>query len=183
MKTKNTKPRKLTKIFAAVLALALLACVCFALSVSAEDTPTLKIVAKNVDFQDVYTVAFAAESSDENADIELFYYLEDPALNREATAYTAHEGSTANYANVFYTHGVSAQNIAKEIWAKAHIVGTDVYSDVVKYSVAEYVYSRLYRRINPYRYSIWICWITWIIKFSTLFIQWTYTYVDISMVN
>lgn len=140
MKTRNS-----TKILAAIFAVALLVGACFALSVSADDTPTVSIAGKNVDFQDKYTIAFAVEASDDNVEVELLYYLEDPALNSKATAYQAVKGATANYANVFYTHGVSAQNITDEIWAKAHIVDTDVYSDVVKYSVAEYVYSRLYK--------------------------------------
>ena len=137
------KTNKLTKVVAAVFAIALLVGTCFALAVSADDTPTITI-AKNVDFQDKYTVAFALESSDENAEFDLVYYLEDPALNPDATAYTPVKGSTEKYDNVFYTHGFSAQNIGDEVWATATIVGTDV-TKTVKYSVAEYIYSMLYK--------------------------------------
>ena len=79
MKTRNS-----TKILAAIFAVALLVGACFALSVSADDTPTVSIVGKNVDFQDKYTIAFAVEASDDNVEVELLYYLEDPALNSEA---------------------------------------------------------------------------------------------------
>ena len=145
MKNKNMKTKSFTKIFAAVFALVLLVGACFALCVSAEDTTTLEIKAKNVNIGSEYTVMFAAESSDDNAEIELLYYLEDPSLNADATAYKAVKAESAAYAHAFYTHGVPVQDIADEIWAKAHIVDTEVYSDVVKYSVAEYIFARLYK--------------------------------------
>ena len=144
---KNTK---LTKILTAVMALILLIGAITCIATSAEDADTLAIVAKNVSHGDRIQIALAV-AAPEGSEVEVVYYFEDPELNPEATAFTAvkSEGKTFNYNGkdcpVFYTEGIPAKDLANQIYAKAHIIGTDTWTDYTVYSVAEFIYARLYK--------------------------------------
>ena len=119
-------------------------------SVPPEDL-AVDIIAKNVSYSEMVQIIFAVDdTSAYGRDVEVLYYLEDPALNPKAKAYKGSYcalGYTAKDGTVypaFYTVGFPAKNIDNKIYARAHIVGTGVYSDVVEYSVVEYLLERLY---------------------------------------
>ena len=120
-------------------------------SASAEESElSVSIIAKNVSYDDVVKVMFAVDDSNAGGnEIEVLYYLEDPIANPEAKAYLGveyDEGYTKNDVTypAYFTAGFPAKAIGDKVYARAHIVGTDVYSDVMRYSVVEYLYERLY---------------------------------------
>ena len=152
------KNKKLFQILTLVLSLAVLTVgLCFA--ASAADEPSVSINARNVSYGDTVKILFAVD--DTNADgneIEVIYYLEDPIANPAAQGYVGveyEEGYTdkmgteddtsddVNYP-AFFTAGFPAKNIGDKVYARAHIVGTEIYSDVERYSVVEYLLERLY---------------------------------------
>ena len=152
---KNTK---LFQILALVLSLAVLTVgLCFA--ASAADEPSVSINARNVSYGDTVKILFAVD--DTNAgdnEIEVIYYLEDPIANPAAQGYIGveyAEGYTDKMGTeddtsddvtypAFFTAGFPAKNIGDKVYARAHIVGTEVYSSVERYSVVEYLLERLY---------------------------------------
>ncbi|MBR3805911.1 MAG: hypothetical protein IKJ13_03645 [Clostridia bacterium] len=132
---------------------------CFA-AFAAEETSELSvsIIKKNVSYSDCVKVLFAVDDTYAgDNEVELLYYLEDPSVNSNATAYKGEEytlGYTDNNGTedtaddvtypAFYSAGFSAKHIDDRVYARAHIVGTEIYSDVVRYSVVEYLLERLY---------------------------------------
>ena len=145
------KNQKALKILTLALTIAVLAIgFCFAAS-AAESELSVSIVAKNVSYSDYVKVLFAVDDTNAGGnDIELLYYLEDPIANPSAEAKVGvaySEGYTDDNDNnypAFYSAGFPAKHIGDKVYARAHIVGTDVYSDVVRYSVVEYLLERLY---------------------------------------
>ena len=120
-------------------------------SASAEESElSVSIVAKNVSYDDVVKVMFAVDDSNAGGnEIEVLYYLEDPVTNPDAKAYLGveyDEGYTKDDVTypAYFTAGFPAKAIGDQVYARAHIVGSDVYSDVMRYSVVEYLYERLY---------------------------------------
>lgn len=155
------KNKKSLRILIAALAFAILTvALCFA--AFAEETPELsvKILAKNVAYDDVVKVLFAVDDTAAGGnEVEVIYYVEDPTVNTQAKAYagikyeigyTDKNGTPDDTSDdvkypAFFTAGFPAANIGDNVYARAHIVGTDVYSDVVRYSVVEYLLERLYQ--------------------------------------
>ena len=153
---KNTK---LFQILTLVLSIAVLVLgLCFAVS-AAEDTElSVSIIKKNVAYSDYVKVLFAVDDTNAGGgEVELLYYLEDPTVNPAATAYNGaayEKGYTDKKGTVdtsddvtypaFYSAAFAAKNIGDKVYARAHIVGTDIYSEVVRYSVVEYLLDRLY---------------------------------------
>lgn len=151
------KNQKAFKILTLALTLAVLA-IGFCFAAAAADEPSVSIIAKNVSYDDVVKVMFAVDDTKagEN-EIELLYYLEDPTVNPNATAYkgteyvlgytdkkgTADTSDDVTYP-AFYSAGFPAKHIGDKVYARAHIVDTEIYSDVVRYSVVEYLLERLY---------------------------------------
>ncbi len=143
---KNTKA---FKILTLALTLAVLAVgLCFI--ASAEEELSVSIIAKNVSYDDTVKVMFAVDDTNagEN-EVELLYYLEDPTVNPDATAYNG-EAYDVGYTSegvtypAFFSAGFPAKFLGDKVYARAHIVGTEVYSEVVRYSVVEYLLERLY---------------------------------------
>ena len=153
------KNRKSLGILTAAVAFIILTVV-LAFAVSAQDASDLSvsIIAKNVAYDDVVKVLFAVDDTNaDGKDVEIIYYLEDPTVNSKAKAYagikydfgyTDKKGTDDASDDVtypaFFTAGFPAANIGDNVYARAHIVDTDVYSDVVRYSVVEYLLERLY---------------------------------------
>ena len=155
------KNKKSLRILIAALAFAILTvALCFA--AFAEETPELsvKILAKNVAYDEVVKVLFAVDDTAAGGnEVEVIYYVEDPTVNTQAKAYagikyevgyTDKNGTPDDTSDdvkypAFFTAGFPAANIGDNVYARAHIVGTDVYSDVVRYSVVEYLLERLYQ--------------------------------------
>ncbi|MBO5010178.1 MAG: hypothetical protein J6D20_05735 [Clostridia bacterium] len=155
------KNKKVLKLITLSLALVVIIAAAVGISASAEtsETPSVEITLKNVAYNDVIKVMFAVDhtKAGEGAVIELLYYLEDPSVNPEATAYkgaTYEKGYTDNKGTedtsddvtypAFFTAGFPLARIGETVYAKAHIVDTEIYSPVVRYSVAEYLNKRLY---------------------------------------
>lgn len=152
---KNTKALKLI-----VLALSLIFIVGMAVgfAASAEEELSVEITKKNISYGEQVQILFAVDNSNAGGkDVEVIYYLEDPQVNPEAkaydgivykTGYTDTMGTEDTADDVtypaFFTAAFPAKNIGEQIYAQAHIVDTDVYSDVVRYSVVEYLNKRLY---------------------------------------
>ena len=155
---KNQKALKILILAftAAVLAIGL----CFAASATDEPSElSVSIIKKNVSYSDYVKVLFAVDDTNAGGkEVELLYYLEDPSVNSNATAYVGVEydigytdknGTPDDTSDdvtypAFYSAGFPAKNIDERVYARAHIVGTEIYSDVVKYSVVEYLLERLY---------------------------------------
>ena len=154
------KNQKAIKFLTLVLTLAVLAVgLCFAVSATEEDTElSVDIIKKNVSYSDYVEVLFAVDDTNAGGgEVELLYYLEDPTVNSSATAYKGTE-YPAGYTDkngtddtsddvtypAFYSAGFPAKHIGDKVYARAHIVGTEIYSNVVRYSVVEYLLERLY---------------------------------------
>lgn len=151
---KNTK---LTKILATVasLVLVILSLCIFAGAEGAEQS--VKINARNVAYGETVKILFAVDDTNAGGEVELLYYLEDPIANPAAQGYLASaydKGYTDKMGTddtaddvtypAFFTAGFPAKNIGDAVYARAHIVGTEIYSEVERYSVVEYLLERLY---------------------------------------
>lgn len=152
---KNTK---LTKILATAATLALIVLSIFVIAGAEGEELSVKINARNVSYGETVKILFAVD--DTNAgdnEVELLYYLEDPIENPAAQGYLASaydkgytdKNGTDDTADdvtypAFFTAGFPAKNIGDAVYARAHIVGTDIYSEVERYSVVEYLLERLY---------------------------------------
>ena len=116
----------------------------------AEEELSVEITKKNIAYGDTVKVLFAVDDTNAGGnEVEILYYLEDPQANPDAKAYKGaeyEEGYTEGGVTypAFYTAAFPAKNIGDQVYAQAHIVGTDVYSEIVRYSVAEYLNKRLY---------------------------------------
>ena len=141
--------KKTVKILSLALALcALLACV-IGFSVSATETPTLDILSKNMVYGSNFKLAFAVDTTGVAADqtVEVLLYAEDPAVNPDTTAYKATLSANTVYEDtypVYFSYGIPAKDLTSYVWAQAHIVGTETYGKVYRYSAVEYFHERLY---------------------------------------
>ena len=152
------KNAKLIKIIATAASLVLIVlALCVTAGAENEDL-SVKINARNVAYGDVVKVLFAVDNTNAGGkEIEVLYYLEDPTVNPAAQAYVAsvyNKGYTDKKDTetteddvtypAFFTAGFPAKNIGDKVYARAHIVGTEIYSTVERYSVVEYLLERLY---------------------------------------
>ena len=142
--------KKLAKILALVLTTAALLALAIGFSVSAEEeAPTLDILSKNMSYGSNFQLAFAVDNTGiaEGQEIEVLLYAEDPSVNPEATAHKAVLAKNTKYDGVypvFFSYGIPAKDLTSYVWAQAHIVGTETYGKVYRYSAVEYFYERLY---------------------------------------
>ena len=160
MKGKKMKNSKLIKILCTVVSLVLIV-LAIGVIAGAEGSEELsvKINARNVSYGDLVKVLFAVDDTNAGGnEVEVFYYLEDPTVNPDAEAFTGvkyskgytdkngTEDDTSDDVNypAFYTAGFPAKEIGKYVYAIAHIKGTEIYSEIERYSVVEYLLERLY---------------------------------------
>ena len=142
--------KKTTKLILLALSLVLVIGMAIGLTVSAENELSVEITKRNIAYGDVIKVLFAVDDTNAGGkDVELLYYLDDPQSNPDAKAYTGapyNKGYTEGGVTypAFYTAAFPAKDIGAQVYAQAHIVGTDVYSELVRYSVVEYLNKRLY---------------------------------------
>ena len=140
--------KKILKIFSITAILAIALCLAIGFSVSADEgAPT--IISKNIAYgESVYLYVAVDNSGFENADIEVLFYTEDPSANTSATAYKATKSQieyTPNPAFPTYrSFGIPAKAIGDTIYARTHVLDTDVYGDVIEYSVVEYLLDMRY---------------------------------------
>ena len=152
------KNSKFTKIIAMMAALIVLVCAVGIVASAEGETLSVKINARNVSYGDLVKVLFAVDDTNAGGkEVELLYYLEDPTVNPEAEAfngvkydkgYTDKKNTDDTSDDVtypaFFTAGFPAKHIGDYVYARAHIVDTDVYSAVERYSIVEYLLERLY---------------------------------------
>ena len=142
--------KKLTKILSLVFVVVAMLALAIGFSASAEtEEPTLDILSKNMSYGSNFKLAFAVDNTGvaDDQTIEVLLYAEDPALNPEATAYKATLAENTIYDGtypVYFSYGIPAKDLTSYVWAQAHIVGTDTYGKVYRYSAVEYFYERLY---------------------------------------
>lgn len=131
------------KILALALALTLLVCGIVAITASAEtsgETPTVAIKMKNVSFTAAPTLAFAVEYTNceaENLTMTVINAADD------ADVYTVKSNETVTVSgttySVFYLNrGINPKDVAAEYLVQVSVDGTDVKSEVVKYSILQF---------------------------------------------
>jgi len=155
------KKSNLTKVLLMVLSLALLVGSIVAVGASASESNTVEIKAKNIAYTDNLTLLIAVDASLEDAiagNVKVSYYWEtDGAATLKAAkllnpydedgklvaGYVYTEGDV-NYP-VFYTEGVPAKELGRvaKVVAYTGTLADDANFDT--YSVAEYLYARLYK--------------------------------------
>ena len=139
------KNKKLTKIFVAILSLALLVGSAIGIAVSADETDTYAIKSINVAHGDKTQILVAVDapvSEAENIEVKYTFngetyvakYYKNVDIYNNGTEYP-----------VFYTKGIGAKDCGQSVVAEAHVKGTTPASPLYKnISVAEYLFTKLY---------------------------------------
>ncbi len=139
MKTRNSKIFALILVFALILSAAIIT----ATAAGEENKP--EIIAKNVEYGDNFKMMFAVDATNLTGEVSLEFYAPDGTLidtYKNSTPEQINIDGESVFAYVFYTKGVAAKDMGDEYTAKA-VAGT-AESDVVYYSVAQYMLERLY---------------------------------------
>ena len=111
----------------------------------------LKIVSKNLSYKDSIHLLIACNTDGAPSDkVELLMWKHEPAsvtdtpyfTDTDATPYYDENGDVI-FDTVFESFGISAKDMSDAIYMAAHIKGTDVYSNVYRYSPLEYLYERI----------------------------------------
>ncbi len=147
------KSKRTAKLLIALLSSALLLTAAFgvtSLTTAAADDATPVIVSKNVSYEGAlhlyYAIPKTASVTAENTTLSI--YDADPALSGAnlINTYTGSIEKIESLGNeeyiVFRTGGIAAKDMAKYVYAQAESAGNK--GDVVRYSVLEYLYERLY---------------------------------------
>lgn len=153
--------KKFSKILIMILSLALLIGSVVAVGASAEESNTREILAKNVAYTDNVTMLFAVDASLDEAiagTVKVAYYWEEDGVavikeakllypydenDNEIDQYIYHEGGEKY--PVYYTEGVPAKELGREVKIVAYTGTLPEDAEFATYSVAEYLYARLYK--------------------------------------
>ena len=145
--------KKNTKILVLILSLALLITSAVAVIASAEtETPSVEIVSKNLSYEDNIRILFAVKSANVGvAEVKLNVYesdpQDDPALAPAETVSSVHTGEIGTYGvcDVFFTKGIAAKFLSKQIYAQAVVTvgGVTYKSEVERYSIVEYCHEMI----------------------------------------
>lgn len=141
----------------ALLALSLLTVLSFALLSSATDAEpdysdkNLRIISKNLSYRDAIHILVACDNDGVAADkVELLVWDHEPESASEPATYTDNDSipyydgkGNVLFESVFETYGIAAKDMPDCIYMATHIKGTDVYSDIYRYSPLEYLYERI----------------------------------------
>lgn len=142
---KNSKFKKILGL--AILAATVLSAL-LAVSAFAEDETNPEIIAQNVAYEGDFALMYAVDASTATAPVTLYLYTEAPTESSVAHKkyvvenVTAAAGNLEKDAYVFKTEGVAAKDMADIFYVQA-IDANGKKSDVVRYSVGEYLYERL----------------------------------------
>ena len=147
---KNTK---FTKISLLVLALALVIGAMFAMSVSAENETKPEITQKNVSYSTDLALQLAVKADTATAPIKLYRYDSEPAVGEVGTLVATADADDLEIADstknnlaydsyVIQAPGVKASETAHYYYYKV-VDANGAESEVIRYSVAEYLYERL----------------------------------------
>lgn len=139
------KKTKLTKIFVAILSLALIVGAVIGISANAEDTDTYSIKSINVAHGDKTQILIAVDAPVEDAaNIEVKYTF-------DGTEYVAKYYKNVDIYNdgteypVFFTKGIGAKDCGLSVVAEAHKKGTTpALPEYKQVSVADYLFTKLY---------------------------------------
>ena len=117
--------------------------------------PYVEILSKNVEYSDKLHIMFALETNyPENAGVQ--FWASESAVGSAELGYTAdvydyltreEYKDTALYGKPYVrTEGIAAKDIVKDIYARAYVTvdGETYYSEVIRYSVLEYMHERLF---------------------------------------
>ena len=149
------KSRK-TKLLIIALVIATMLCTVFAVMASANETEnTPEIISKNIQYGEKYSIMYAVDANSvAEGDVTLKVYTQYPNIEDGKTfTYVSKAPETIKIgdedvsAYVFITGGIPAQNFADKFYAQA-FDSEDNASEVVTYSVVEYMLERLYGGYN-----------------------------------
>ena len=117
--------------------------------------PYVEILGKNVEYSDKLHIMFALDTNyPENAGVQ--FWASESAVGSAELGYTAdvydyltreEYKDTALYGKPYVrTEGIAAKDIVKDIYARAYVTvdGETYYSEVIRYSVLEYMHERLF---------------------------------------
>lgn len=141
---------KTLKIALLVLSFTLLVGAAFAMSVSADDTVKPQIISQNVAYEGDFALMYAVDAEGITGSVTLNVYDVYPSETSVAPVFTQTvaeaedvEGNLNKRAYVFTTAGVAAADMCKQFYIQAVVDETDAKSEILRYSVAEYLYERL----------------------------------------
>ena len=135
-----------------LLLTAILLCVGIVTAVAEEVEPTLSIDKKNLSFSDKVYLLFAVDlqGASPTGDFGMLYWTEPQTSYEKGTEELSVKtaGSQVIGGKMYYVFNYeefAAKNMADEVFARAYVTvdGTTYYSDVTKYSILEYAYTKL----------------------------------------
>ncbi|MBO5101532.1 MAG: hypothetical protein J6C39_03290 [Clostridia bacterium] len=147
------KNKRTVKLLILALSLMLLIGSALGIASSADtDSGSADIIAANIIYGDRVQLAFAVDVGTASAEgVNLYYHVSTPVLGVEPKVATLLEGKT--YAEggksypIYVTEGIPVKDIGDKVYAFAAEAGSALPEepDYTVYSVAEYLYTRLYR--------------------------------------
>lgn len=111
----------------------------------------LRIVSKNLSYRDSIHLLVACDTDGvDPSKVELVFWSYKPDSVADAPSYVdttstafLDENGQVMFESVYESSGISAKDMSDEIYMAAHIKGTEIYSDIYRYSALEYLYERL----------------------------------------
>ena len=143
---KNTKS---AKIITLVLSCLLLVSAAVGIAVSAEETPTVEIKAKNLSYEGAIKILYAVDAQNvpEGAEVKMYFYNENGGeLAYEKAAHT--EDITINNVTykTFFSDGIAPKSMRTPLYAKAVVADAEgailAESAVAEYSIWQYATNR-----------------------------------------
>ena len=147
------KNKRTVKLLVTALSLVILVGSLIGIAVSAETDGTQSdIIAANIVYGDRVQLAFAVDTEVANAEnTKLYYHIGTPVQGAEPKTATLLEGETYTENGVRYpiyvTEGIPVKDIGDKVYAFAASADAELPADpdYTVYSVAEYLYARLYK--------------------------------------
>ena len=136
--------KSIKRIVSFALMLSLLVGMMAGFSAFAAETETVEIISKNLYYGDTFNIMYAVNSTSDDVVLNIYTMNDEGELELAVTVdeYITDTVKGVENAKVFTSAiGVPAQNIDKEFYAQA--VAGNTKSEMVKYSVLEYLYERL----------------------------------------
>jgi len=140
------KKVKATKIFLLIIAIALLVGSVIGIVASAEESDAYAIKKVSIAHGERTFILMAIDADIANADnIEVKYTIDGTEYVAKRYASNYVDSATSKAYPVYYTHGISPQDIGEDVIAEAHKVGATDYTPITfNVSIAEYLYNQLY---------------------------------------
>ena len=136
--------KSIKRIISFALMLSLLVGMMAGFTAFAAETETVEIISKNLYYGDTFNIMYAVNSTSDDVVLNIYTMNDEGELELAVTVdeYITDTVKGVENAKVFTSAiGVPAQNIDKEFYAQA--VAGNTKSEMVKYSVLEYLYERL----------------------------------------